>query len=224
MAGLCEGGNEPPSSLKANATQVTCLIDRCAVSLAAGCTASLPRAACLLRKQLPCRLGSDSFPRGTESSDKVRTSVKRDLPENVKRSMIADALRSKNLDVHEDVHCIADDGSSRRIDIIAINRNKQAAKIIDPMFRFEISATQPSEVNEEKKKISESTIQCGLEDRWRMVGYIENGWIKDRWMMVGWIDRGWLDAWMDGGWRMVGEWMMDGGWMDRWMKDGWVDG
>ncbi|KAJ4448399.1 hypothetical protein ANN_10415 [Periplaneta americana] len=73
--------------------------------------------------------------------------------------MIADALRSKNLDVHEEVHCIADGGSNCRIDIIAINKNKQTVEIIDPTIRFEISATQPSEVNEEKKKIYEPTIQ-----------------------------------------------------------------
>ncbi|KAJ4435363.1 hypothetical protein ANN_17977 [Periplaneta americana] len=78
---------------------------------------------------------------------------------NTIRSMIADALRTKNLDVHEEVHCIADGGSNRSIDIIAINRNKQTAEIIDPTIRFEISATQPTEVNEEKKKIYESTIQ-----------------------------------------------------------------
>ncbi|KAJ4446423.1 hypothetical protein ANN_13119 [Periplaneta americana] len=71
----------------------------------------------------------------------------------------SDVLRSKNLDVHEEVHCIADGGYNRRIDIIAINRNKQTAEIIDPTIRFEISATQPSEMNEEKKKIYESTIQ-----------------------------------------------------------------
>ncbi|KAJ4429713.1 hypothetical protein ANN_21917 [Periplaneta americana] len=69
------------------------------------------------------------------------------------------ALRSKNLDVHEEVHCIADGGSNRRIDIIVINRNKQTAEIIDPTIRFEISTTQPSEVNEEKKKIYEPMIQ-----------------------------------------------------------------
>ncbi|KAJ4441534.1 hypothetical protein ANN_11390 [Periplaneta americana] len=78
---------------------------------------------------------------------------------NIIRSMITDALRSKNLEVHEEVHCIADGGRNRRIDIIAINSNKQTAEIIDPTIRFEISATEPSEVNEEKKKIYEPTIQ-----------------------------------------------------------------
>ncbi|KAJ4438964.1 hypothetical protein ANN_14918 [Periplaneta americana] len=68
-------------------------------------------------------------------------------------------MKYKNLDVHEEVHCIADSGRNRRIDIIAINRNKQTAEIIDPTIRFENSATQPSEVNEEKKKIYEPTIQ-----------------------------------------------------------------
>ncbi|KAJ4433087.1 hypothetical protein ANN_15344 [Periplaneta americana] len=79
--------------------------------------------------------------------------------QRIKGYSLFDALRSKNLDVHEEVHCIADGGSNRRIDIIAINRNKQTAEIIDPTIRFEISATQPSEVNEEKKKIYEPTIQ-----------------------------------------------------------------
>ncbi|KAJ4452151.1 hypothetical protein ANN_03669 [Periplaneta americana] len=55
--------------------------------------------------------------------------------------------------------CIADGGSNRRIYIIAINRNKHTAEIIDPTIRFEISATRPSEVNEEKMKIYEPTIQ-----------------------------------------------------------------
>ncbi|KAJ4438301.1 hypothetical protein ANN_14240 [Periplaneta americana] len=75
------------------------------------------------------------------------------------RSMIADALRSKDLDFREEVNRIADGGSNRRIDIIAINRNKQTAEIIDNIIRFQISATQSSEVNEEKKKIYEPTIQ-----------------------------------------------------------------
>ncbi|KAJ4447270.1 hypothetical protein ANN_09274 [Periplaneta americana] len=69
---------------------------------------------------------------------------------NIIRSMIADALRPKNPDVHKEVHCIADGGSNRR--------NTQRAEIIDPAIRFEISATQPSEVKEEKKKIYEPSI------------------------------------------------------------------
>ncbi|KAJ4440121.1 hypothetical protein ANN_08258 [Periplaneta americana] len=81
------------------------------------------------------------------------------IKRHIIRSMIADALRSKNLDDHEEVHCIADGGSNRRIDIIAIKRNKKTAEIIYPTIIFEISATQPSEVNEEKKKIYEHTIQ-----------------------------------------------------------------
>ncbi|KAJ4447981.1 hypothetical protein ANN_09991 [Periplaneta americana] len=40
----------------------------------------------------------------------------------------------------------------------SVTQCKQTAEIIDPTIRFEISATQPSEVNEEKKKIYEPTI------------------------------------------------------------------
>ncbi|KAJ4427222.1 hypothetical protein ANN_24839 [Periplaneta americana] len=103
---------------------------------------------CSEYETLPHVLGS--FPQGE---------VLRIKRYNTMCTMIADAFRSKNLDIHEEVHCIADGGSNRRIDIIAINRNKQTAEIIDPTIRFEISATQPSEVNEEKKKIYEPSYQ-----------------------------------------------------------------
>lgn len=67
------------------------------------------------------------------------------------RSLLAAALRGKGLEVHEEVHCLADEGSSRRIDIIAINRSKMEAEIIDPTVRFEINSVQPLEVDAEKK-------------------------------------------------------------------------
>ena len=74
------------------------------------------------------------------------------------RSRIASTLKEKKFEVHEEVPCIAEGGSSRRIDIIAIDRNKNAAFILDPTVRYETSPDQPGEVHEEKCKIYEPTI------------------------------------------------------------------
>ena len=72
--------------------------------------------------------------------------------------MIAQALRSKGMEVYEGVTCLAEQDSIRRIDIITINRKKNVAEILDPTIRFEISKTQPSDVDREKKAIYEPTI------------------------------------------------------------------
>ena len=69
------------------------------------------------------------------------------------RSMIADELRSKNYDVFEEVHGLATNGSTRRIDIIALPPNSNIGYIIDPTVRFEKYKGQPEEVNEEKKNM-----------------------------------------------------------------------
>ncbi|PSN41401.1 hypothetical protein C0J52_25739 [Blattella germanica] len=45
-----------------------------------------------------------------------------------------------------------DSGSSRRIDIIAINKSNMEAEIIDPTIRFEINSEQPLEVDAGGKK------------------------------------------------------------------------
>ncbi|KAJ4447605.1 hypothetical protein ANN_09612 [Periplaneta americana] len=61
--------------------------------------------------------------------------------------------------VHQEVHCLAKDGSSRRVDIIAIDRRNDRAIIIDPTVRFETAVEQPVAVHEEKKTIYDPTIQ-----------------------------------------------------------------
>ena len=79
---------------------------------------------------------------------------------DVLRSLLANGLRSKGQEVHEEVHCIVDGGSTRRIDIICINTKKSIAEIVDPTIHFESSSTQPEDVNAEKKNIYEPTIPC----------------------------------------------------------------
>ncbi|KAJ4427298.1 hypothetical protein ANN_24918 [Periplaneta americana] len=51
---------------------------------------------------------------------------------NIIRSLLAAALRNKDLEVYEEVHCLAYQDIVRKIDIIAINREKSVAEIIDP--------------------------------------------------------------------------------------------
>ena len=70
------------------------------------------------------------------------------------RSLIAQALREKHLTVHEEVPGIADNGSTRRIDIglIAITPDASTALILDPTVRFEKHADQPIEDNSLEKR------------------------------------------------------------------------
>ena len=58
---------------------------------------------------------------------------------------------------------MAEQDSIRRVDIITINRKKNFAEIVDPTIRFEISKTQPSDVDREKKAIYEPMIPYFLD-------------------------------------------------------------
>ena len=58
------------------------------------------------------------------------------------------ALRSM-----KEVPCIATNDSSRRIDIIVIDRGKKRRWILEPTIRYEGNDTQATEVDEEKRNI-----------------------------------------------------------------------
>ncbi|PSN37836.1 hypothetical protein C0J52_21555, partial [Blattella germanica] len=80
---------------------------------------------------------------------------KNDLLRNVHhkvRTMIADAFRKLQWEVHEEISCISEEGSLRRVDIIAIEPHRKSAIIIDPTIRLETSLDQAAEVNLEKQK------------------------------------------------------------------------
>ncbi|KAJ4432421.1 hypothetical protein ANN_21040 [Periplaneta americana] len=79
------------------------------------------------------------------------------------RSMIAEALRKKGLTVHEEVHGISQEGSCRRIDMLAIPSGSTSAYIIDPTVRFEAQEQQPTDVHAEKCRIYEPTVPFYLE-------------------------------------------------------------
>jgi hypothetical protein len=71
------------------------------------------------------------------------------------RSAIAEAIRAKGWNVEEEIHCLAEGGSNRRLDILAYNKETKTGTIIDPTIRFETHKNQPDEVNIEKRKIYE---------------------------------------------------------------------
>lgn len=81
---------------------------------------------------------------------------KNDLLRNVRhhkvRTMIADAFRKLQWEVHEEISCISEEGSLRRVDIIAIEPHRKSAIIIDPTIRLETSLDQAAEVHLEKQK------------------------------------------------------------------------
>ncbi|KAJ4452186.1 hypothetical protein ANN_03704 [Periplaneta americana] len=88
------------------------------------------------------------------------------------RKLIAQALRNKSFEVHEEVHCVASEGGGiRRADIVALDKTNSKGFILDPTVRFEMSQTQPSEVNKEKQQIYEPTIPYFRENiRWKAPG------------------------------------------------------
>ena len=58
-----------------------------------------------------------------------------------------------SLEVHEEVICLAVCESTRRIDIIAINRSHSLAEMIDSTIRFETHVHQPEDVDLDKKNL-----------------------------------------------------------------------
>lgn len=74
------------------------------------------------------------------------------------RSAIANSLKQTGLTVYEEVSCISENGSNRRIDIIAIDSPSKIGYVIDPTVRFEINHSQPDDVNMEKQRIYEPCI------------------------------------------------------------------
>ncbi|KAJ4432357.1 hypothetical protein ANN_20976 [Periplaneta americana] len=86
------------------------------------------------------------------------------------RKLIAQALRNKSFEVHEEVHCVASEsGGIRRADIVALDKTNSKGFILDPTVRFEMSQTQPSEVNKEKQQIYEPTIPY-FREKYQMEG------------------------------------------------------
>jgi hypothetical protein len=67
------------------------------------------------------------------------------------RSIIAKHLRKQGWTVFEEVTCLMEGGSSKRVDIWCYNESTNEGYILDPTVRLETSAQQPQEVDIEKK-------------------------------------------------------------------------
>ncbi|KAJ4433499.1 hypothetical protein ANN_15803 [Periplaneta americana] len=79
---------------------------------------------------------------------------------NTVRSLIASSIRQNaSYEVYEEVVCVSSDGSTRRADIIIIDRQKDKGVILDPTIRFEMHEQQPQEVCREKQVIYEPCCQ-----------------------------------------------------------------
>ncbi|KAJ4433368.1 hypothetical protein ANN_15627 [Periplaneta americana] len=74
------------------------------------------------------------------------------------RSKIAAALRNKGWIVEEEISCLAENGSTRRVDILAYNADTKQGITVDPMIRFEVGCHQSAEVHLGKKSIYEPTV------------------------------------------------------------------
>jgi hypothetical protein len=90
--------------------------------------------------------------------------------------LIGEALKKTGLEVDYEVHCLADSGSTRRSDIVVIDRVHEKGYIFDPTIRFEMNLEQPAEVDAEKKRIYEPTIPFFRErtgiGEWEVMGIL----------------------------------------------------
>ncbi|KAJ4447156.1 hypothetical protein ANN_09157 [Periplaneta americana] len=68
------------------------------------------------------------------------------------------SYENKGWTVEEEIYCLAENGSTRRVDILAYNADTKQGIIVDPTIRFEVECHQSAEVHLEKKSIYEPTI------------------------------------------------------------------
>ncbi|KAJ4449209.1 hypothetical protein ANN_00606 [Periplaneta americana] len=139
MAGLCEGGNEPSGSLKPFVIR------------------SVPgRSFNTTRCRHPCCNGTETLGHVLEFCRK--TELLRNNRHHKARTGIADVLKRRGWEVHEEIHCVSSLDSNRRADIVAIHRTQSKGLVLDPTIRFERDALQAQHVDEEKKSIYEFCI------------------------------------------------------------------
>jgi len=79
------------------------------------------------------------------------------------RTQLANLFRNKGLEVHEEVHCLAQNEENshqnRRADIVILDRTNNKGTILDPTLRWETNEeNQDKLIDEEKKSIYEPTI------------------------------------------------------------------
>ncbi|KAJ4431546.1 hypothetical protein ANN_20145 [Periplaneta americana] len=186
LAGLCEGGNEPPGSLKANCKKQSfqswcqlphkgkgvCTFEECpkANSWISSKT-YLSSSEYINAIKMSCNVTAVRFVPGrtfsttrrhpgcseTETLGHVLGFCKKgELLRNNRhhraRTAIANLLRNRGWEVHEEIHCVSEDDSRRRVDIIAINRRTQKAMVLDPTICFERDTNQALQINDDKRE------------------------------------------------------------------------
>ena len=62
-------------------------------------------------------------------------------------------MNSNYFEIYEEFHCVASNGSNRRVDIFAVDRSKKLGYISDTTVRFDTYYEQPLDVDMEKKQI-----------------------------------------------------------------------
>ncbi|KAJ4441830.1 hypothetical protein ANN_11689 [Periplaneta americana] len=129
MAGLCEGGNESPGSLKAIGKEEETNRKRQEGKK----KRQIRREEEEIEKKTR-QIGREEEEE-TDMKERRRRTTEEQSPHKV-RSSIATTLRKAKWEVYEEVHCLAENGSTRRADIVAIDRRNQSL-ILDPTLRFE---------------------------------------------------------------------------------------
>ena len=93
----------------------------------------------------------------------------RDKRHNDVKWTLLKLLREKGYDCFDEVQCVDNGGSIRRIDILAFDPRTDEAYVIDPSVRFETNRDMDAEVQDDKVRIYRGCIQ-DLARRYRHYG------------------------------------------------------
>ncbi|KAJ4448407.1 hypothetical protein ANN_10423 [Periplaneta americana] len=173
MAGLCEGGNEPPGSLKPNDFQgfpihfflsllrtiVVCSLleevrpyaPRCPEAFFLHGVPHVVKTLTTTRCRYPDCSELETLGHVLGQCPKGELLI--NARHHRVRHALATSLKTLNWEIHEEVHCVSSDASFRRADIIAINGRLKRALVLDPTIRFDRNLNQATEVDIEKKSI-----------------------------------------------------------------------
>src|SRR5699024_12207521 len=100
-----------------------------------------------------CRAENETLPH-VFGSCPYGESMRRARHDKLKHRITA-LLTKQGLHCQEEMHCTDENGSTRFIDIVAIDPNSSQAFIVDPTIRYETNSDIGKEVQEEKERRSE---------------------------------------------------------------------
>ncbi|KAJ4450590.1 hypothetical protein ANN_02015 [Periplaneta americana] len=176
MAGLCEGGNEPPSSLKT--IFLVLIIEFVAEMIVDNDFADLMKCSVDCATQIANRRNRKEGKFNPQSKDhsksgtwfrerhcddtplagQIQIQMERSLTPVSERLEVVGGRKQEMNSYQCEPRCAPENRSTRRVDILAYNADTKQGIIVDPTISFEVECHQSAEVHLEKESIYEPTV------------------------------------------------------------------